>query len=216
MRTRTAIGFRARYTGPMRWYAERPDRLARQVVADVVAVLWVVLALVAGVAVHDGLRALEGPGESLVAAGGRVSDAFAGVSGAVSAVPFVGPDLARAFEPASGAGADLASAGRQYGETVGTLAAGSLVVVPLVLLLPVLLGWLPLRLRYARRAGAAVAARDTAPDLLAVRALTRVPVARLTRIAPDPAAAWRAGDPDVVRRLAGLELEALGLRLVSG
>jgi hypothetical protein len=37
-------------------------------------------------------------------------------------------------------------------------------------------------------------------------------VGRLTRIAPDPAAAWRAGDPAVVRRLAALELTDLGLR----
>ena len=195
----------------MRWYAERPERLARQVVADVVALLWAVLAVVAGIAVHDGVAALRGPGESLVAAGGRVSDAFTGVSGAVSSIPFVGSDLARALDPATGAGADLAAAGRRYGETVGMLADGALVLVPLVLLLPVLLGWLPLRLRYARRAGSAVAARAGAPDLLAVRALTRVPVGRLTRIAPDPAAAWRAGDPAVVRRLAALELTDLGL-----
>lgn len=199
----------------MRWYAERPERLARQVVADVVALLWVVLAVVAGIVVHGGLQAMRGPGESLVAAGGRVTDAFTGVSGAVSSVPFVGPDLARALEPATGAGTDLAAAGRQYGETVGMLATGALVVVPLVLLLPVVLGWLPLRLRYARRAGSAVAARTVAPDLLAVRALARAPVRRLTRISPDPAAAWRRGDPDVIRRLAALELADLGLRSVA-
>ncbi|MEJ8281049.1 hypothetical protein [Pseudonocardia spirodelae] len=196
----------------MRWYAERPDRMARQVVSDVVAVLWAVLAVTAGVAVHDGLQALQGPGESLVAAGGQVSRAFAGVGGAVSAIPFISTDLARALDPAAGAGADLANAGREFGDAVGTLAAGALVVVPLVMLLPVLLGWLPLRLRYARRAGAAVAVRDTAPDLLAVRALTRVPVARLVRVAPDPAAAWRSGDPAVVATLAALELSDLGLR----
>lgn len=196
----------------MRWYAEHPERLARQVVADVVALLWTVLAVAAGVAAHDGLTTLRGPGESLVAAGGRVSDTFTGISGTVSSIPFVGADLARALDPATGAGADLAAAGQQYGETVGALATGALVVIPLVVLLPVLLGWLPLRLRYARRAGSAVAARATAPDLLAVRALTRVPVRRLTRIAPDPAAAWRSGDADVVRRLAGLELADLGLR----
>ncbi|ANY07117.1 hypothetical protein [Pseudonocardia sp. HH130630-07] len=196
----------------MRWYAERPGRLARQVLADLVALAWAVLAVLAGIAAHDGLSALRGPGESLVAAGGRVTDAFTGVSGAVSAIPLVGTDLARALDPATAAGTDLADAGRQYGETVGALATGALVVVPLLMLLPVVLGWLPLRLRYARRAGSAVAARGTADDLLAVRALTRVPVRRLTRIAPDPAAAWRSGDPGVVRELAALELGDLGLR----
>lgn len=195
----------------MRWYAERPDRIARQVVADLVAVLWTVLAVTAGVAVHDGLSALRGPGDSLVVAGGRVSDAFTGVAGAVGAVPFIGSDLARALDPAVGAGTELVAAGRQFGGAVEALATGALVVVPLVMLLPVLLGWLPLRLRYARRAGAAVAARAAAPDLLAVRALSRVPVSRLVRVAPDPAAAWRSGDPAVVAALAALELSDLGL-----
>ncbi|BBG05062.1 MULTISPECIES: hypothetical protein [Pseudonocardia] len=196
----------------MRWYAERPARLARQVVADLLAVLWAALAVLAGIAVHDGLRTLEGPGRSLVAAGGRMSEVFTGMAGAVSSLPFVGADLAVALDPATRAGADLATAGHEFGRTVGTLATGSLVVVPLLMLMPVLLGWLPLRLNYARRAGAAVAARASAPDLLAVRALARVPVSRLTRIAPDPAAAWRAGDPAVVAGLAALELTALGLR----
>lgn len=195
----------------MRWYAERPDRIARQVVADVVALLWTVVAVTAGVAVRDGLSALRGPGDSLVVAGGRVSDAFTGVAGAVGSIPFVGSDLARALDPAAGAGTQLVAAGRAFGDAVGTLATGALVVVPLVLLLPVLLGWLPLRLRYARRAGAAVAARTVAPDLLAVRALSRVPVSRLVRVAPDPAAAWRSGDPAVVAALAALELSDLGL-----
>ncbi|WP_224387131.1 hypothetical protein [Pseudonocardia sp. ICBG1293] len=195
----------------MRWYAERPDRIARQVVADVVAVLWTVVAVTAGVAVRDGLSALRGPGDSLVVVGGRVSDTFTGVAGAVGSIPFVGSDLARALDPAAGAGTELVTAGREFGDAVGSFATGALVVVPLVLLLPVLLGWLPLRLRYARRAGAAVTARGTAPDLLAVRALSRVPVARLVRVAPDPAAAWRSGDPAVVAALAALELSALGL-----
>ncbi|MEQ3551882.1 hypothetical protein WIS52_15525 [Pseudonocardia nematodicida] len=196
----------------MRWYAELPTRLARQVVADVIALVWTVLAVLAGIAVRDGLLALQGPGESLVAAGGRVSQTFTGVSGTLSGIPLFGDDLARALAPATGAGEDLATAGREFGDTVGTLATGALIVVPLLLLLPVLLGWLPLRLRYARRAGAAVAARHGAPELLAVRALARVPVHRLTRVAPDPAAAWRSGDPVVTGRLAALELSDLGLR----
>lgn len=196
----------------MRWYAERPARLARQLVADGVVVLWAVLAVLAGTAVRDGLTALRDPGDALVNAGGQVSQAFAGVSGAVAGLPFVGADLARALDPAAGAGTRLAAAGQDFGDTVTSVAAWSSFVVPLLLLVPVLLVWLPLRLRYARRAGAAVAARGTAPDLLAVRALTRVPVRRLSGVAPDPAAAWRTGDPDVVARLAALELGDLGLR----
>ena len=78
--------------------------------------------------------------------------------------------------------------------------------------LPVLLMWLPLRLRYARLARSAVTARAVDTDLLALRAITRRPVRRLLKIAPDPAAAWRRDDRDVVRALAALELRSLGLR----
>lgn len=196
----------------MRLYAERPDRLALQLTADVLAVVWVVLAVVAGTAVHDGLLALQGPGRMLTETGGRIGETFSGAAGAAGAIPFFGDDLARALDPAAGAGADLVRAGQDYGEALAGVALWAGVLVVVLALVPVLLGWLPLRLRYARRAGAATAARDTCPDLLALRALGRVPVHRLVEVAPDPATAWRDGDPDVIRRLAALELAGLGLR----
>ncbi|MDN5747479.1 MAG: hypothetical protein L0H64_02980 [Pseudonocardia sp.] len=56
------------------------------------------------------------------------------------------------------------------------------------------------------------AVRDLDTDLLALRALTRVPVRRLLAVCPDPAAAWRRDDRDTVRWLATLELADLGLR----
>jgi hypothetical protein len=76
----------------------------------------------------------------------------------------------------------------------------------------VLMVWLPLRVRYARLTRSAVTARAVDTDLLALRAITRRPVRRLLRISPDPAAAWRRDDRDVVRALAALELRSLGLR----
>lgn len=201
-----------RYTWRMRLYAERPSRFGLQLAADVLAVAWIAVAVTAGVAAHDGLLALQAPGRTLADAGGRIGETFSGAAGAVRGVPFVGGELARALDPATGAGADLARAGRDYGDAVATVAVWAGVLIPLLALLPLLLGWLPLRLRYARRAGAAVRARDTCPDLLALRALGRVPVRRLVEVAPDPATAWRHGDPEVVRGLAALELSALGLR----
>ena len=78
----------------------------------------------------------------------------------------------------------------------------------------VLFGWLPLRLRWMRRAGAARALRNAPAgrDLLALRALAGQPLRRLTRIDPDVAQAWRRGDQATVDALAALELRALGLR----
>ncbi|HEY0776081.1 MAG TPA: hypothetical protein VGD51_18490, partial [Nocardioidaceae bacterium] len=48
-------------------------------------------------------------------------------------------------------------------------------------------------------------------DLFALRAMAHQPLHRLARISDDPAGAWRRGDPDVVRRLATLELRDSGL-----
>ncbi|TCK20054.1 hypothetical protein [Pseudonocardia endophytica] len=196
----------------MRWYAERPGRLVPQLVADLLVLVWIVVAVLVGTAVRDGLLALQGPARTLATAGGQVRDTFTGASQTASGLPFVGDDLARALTPGVDAGAGLAQAGQDYGDSIGTLATAAGLLVPLALLLPVLLTWLPLRLRYARRAGAAVAARSSSPDLLALRALSRAPVRTLRNVSPDPAADWRAGDPSVTRRLASLELESLGLR----
>jgi len=195
----------------MRWYAERPGRLVPQLTADLLVLVWIVVTVLLGGAVRDGLIALQGPARTLADAGGQVRDTFTGASQTAAGVPFVGDDLARALTPGVDAGAGLAQAGQDYGDTIGTLASVAGLLVPLALLLPVLLTWLPLRLRYARRAGAAAAARSDAPDLLALRALARAPVDRLRRVSPDPVGAWRAGDPDVTHRLAALELESLGL-----
>jgi hypothetical protein len=84
------------------------------------------------------------------------------------------------------------------------------VAVPLAV---VLFGWLPLRLRWMRRAGVAKAVRDAPAgrDLLALRALASRPLSELTRLGPDIAQSWRNGDAAAVDQLAGLELRKLGL-----
>ena len=84
-------------------------------------------------------------------------------------------------------------------------------VIPVLLVLAV---WLPARVRFARRAGAAqrFVDADADLDLFALRAMAGQPMHLLARISDDPAGAWRRGDPDVVRRLAVLELRSVGLR----
>jgi len=79
----------------------------------------------------------------------------------------------------------------------------------------VLLLWLPRRVAFARRAGAARRHLDTAADLdlFALRAMARQPMHRLARVSDDPVAEWRRGDPARVRALADLELRDMGLRV---
>ena len=86
----------------------------------------------------------------------------------------------------------------------------ALVPIALVALL-----WLPRRLAFVRRAGAARRHLDAAADLdlFALRAVTGQPMHRLATVSDDPAGAWRRRDPAVVTRLAELELRDMGLRM---
>ena len=200
----------------MRFYAERPLRLFRQLFADVVVVGWVVLVVIVARAAYDLLQRLQAPARALVDAGEAIRRTFEGASGTASGVPLVGDDLARALGTGTGAGASLADAGRQQVEAITTVATGVAVAIVVVAAVPVVLLWLTLRVRYARAARSAVIVRTVDNDLLALRAMAHMPVRRLLAVSDDPAAAWRRDDREVVRRLAELELRSLGLRGPAG
>jgi hypothetical protein len=196
----------------MRFYAERPLRLLRQVLADVLVVAWVVLVVTVARAAYDLVQQLRSPALTLVTAGEAIRSTFAGAADTAGRVPVVGDDLARSLGTGAGAGASLAAAGREQVQTVTDAALGTAVGIVVLAALPVVLIWLTVRVRYARAARSAVVARRVDSDLLALRALAHMPVRRLLALSADPAAAWRRDDRDVVHRLAELELRSLGLR----
>lgn len=197
----------------MRFYAERPVRLAGQLLSDLVAITWVAaFCWLAGEA-KAGVLQLQAPGHRMIEAGGGLRSTFADAASTASGVPFVGDDLAGALGRGGSAGDVLVDAGASLLEAIGLAATSVAVVIVAVSLIPVLALWLPRRIRYARAAGQAVAMRAEGADLLALRALTELPHRRLQRIGTEPAAAWRAGDAEVIERLAGMRLAALGLRV---
>jgi len=198
----------------VRIYADRPRVALRQLLADLLVVAWVYVAVRGALWLHDLVAQLAVPGRKLEEAGGGLAGNFAEVGGKVGRVPLVGDELTSPFERAAQAAQSVADAGADQQALVGRLALALTVAVLIFPLGIVLFGWLPLRLRWIRRAGAARALR-AAPagrDLLALRALTNQPLRRLTRIDADVAQAWRRGDPATVEALAALELRALGLR----
>ena len=71
------------------------------------------------------------------------------------------------------------------------------------------------RLRRASSAGElSKLVRSGAPlDLIALRGLMTLPIDVVAAQHPDPAGAWRRGDPEVVRRLAELQLQRFGVAL---
>jgi hypothetical protein len=196
----------------MKLYAERPGRVARQLLADLLGLAWLAGFGWAAAGARELMLRLQVPANSLTNAGTSIGDAFAGAARTAAKVPFVGAQLAAALDTGRAAGQSLAGVGEQQLTTIAELATGTAVLVALVGALPALVLWLPLRIRYARLDGAAVACRERNADLLALRALTAVSVRRLRAVTEDPASGWRRNDPDVVRRLAALELRRLGLR----
>ncbi|MGW0434339.1 hypothetical protein ACWDV4_17595 [Micromonospora sp. NPDC003197] len=198
----------------MKIYADRFPIAVRQLLTDLLVVVWVYLWIRGAMWLHDLVQKLALPGQKLEGAGGGLAENLADASGKVGRVPVVGDDLTAPFEKAAGAARTLADAGREQQELIGELAlalALAVLVFPLGL---VLFGWLPLRVRWIRRATAATHLRSAPAgrDLLALRALANQPLRKLTRIDPDVVRAWRQGDESTVDNLAALELRGLGLR----
>jgi hypothetical protein len=197
----------------MKPYAELPARAARQLIADLAALCWLIG--FAALAEHSRTLVLRmrAPASGMVDAGSGVTRVFAEMTNLAQMVPFVGGQLAALMAEGEQVGQSLSNAGQQQFDAITGMASGTAMLVMLVGVLPLLVLWLPVRLCYARAAGAAAASRDAVggPDLLALHALSRVPLRLLRSVAEDPAAGWRSGDADVVRRLAALELDRLGL-----
>lgn len=213
---------------PLQPYAASPARRARQVAADVGVLVWAVVCVVTGVVVHGAVAALAEPARSLARGADGLGDQLGGAASAAGRVPLVGDELAAPLSGASGSALDVATAGTALAATISHLA---LVLGLAVAVLPVLLVvavWLPVRLRFAQRAGAASAWLDGDGDgdtgsgaagrteLLAWRALSTQPLGALARVSPDPLGDLRRGDPRTTAALADLERRALGLPAAGG
>lgn len=198
----------------MRLYADAPVRRTRQVAADLFVLGWVIAWILVGRWVFDLVMTLARPAVPLRSAGTGLSDRMEDIAGRIGEIPLVGDRLDAPFSGAAGVGDDLVAAGDQLEASVRTVAwVVSLLSAGTPVLL-VVLAWALLRLAWVRRS-AALGREVSDPqsqELLALRALVRQHPRRLQELYPDPVAAFRSGEPDVLRRLADLELAQLGLR----
>jgi hypothetical protein len=198
----------------VRIYADRAAPRVRQIVTDLFVVAWTYLWIRLGMKLFDLVEKLAVPGRKLEGAGNGLADNLGSAADHINDVPGVGNAVASPFSKAAEAARSLANAGRDQQEIVGELAWAltfMLLAVPLGLVLFV---WLPLRVRWIRRASSAAGLRGASAgrDLLALRALATQPLRRLTKLDPQIATAWRRGDPEAVEALARLQLRSLGLR----
>lgn len=198
----------------LRWYADAPARRSRQLTGDVLVLLWCLVWVAVGVAAHQAVSSLVQPTLALAGGADRTAEQLGRGGDGVAGIPLVGDEVATPLRAAADAVADISSSTTRLAEQVGDLALLVGVLVPLTPVAVVLLLWLAVRLRWARRAGAATALVEAGADhqLFALRALTSQPLTRLAAVSADPVGDWRRGDPDVTARLAALELDGLGLR----
>ena len=199
----------------MKMYADLPRRRTAQVVADLAMLAWVVVCTLVGRSLHDAILALTGPGHQLEAAGSSWHTQLTAAADAVGGLPVVGDRVAGPFHTVASAGSNISSAGTSLVSAVENLAVVTGWAAMLLPIVTVALVWGLLRWRFTRRATSMqrFLAAGGSLDTVALRALSNLPMRRLTSLGADPAGAWRAGDPDVIAALAALELRRVGLAM---
>lgn len=196
----------------MKLYADLHARRVRQTVFDAAVAVWLVVWIQLAMKVNSTTDSARGGADRLQTGAASLSGNLTTAGGRLEKVPLVGDTLREPFTKAAGSATDVSSAGQQLstgidrlGDLLGFLTALAPVLFALLL-------WGVVRLRYARRAGAAARLRDTGgDDLLALRALTTASPTQIRAVDEEATAKWRAGDEDVTRALAGLHLRSLGL-----
>jgi hypothetical protein len=198
----------------MKLYADLPVRRTRQLLADVLVLLWVGLWAWLGRRVFDAVLSLQTPAHSLTDAGHSVQGSLAGAGDQAANIPIVGGGLHQWLHQAAGAGTTLSAAGTTMSDAVGKLALVLGLVTALVPIASVVGVWLWVRIGFVREASSAQRFIDADEDLdlFALRAMATQPMSELAAISDDPAGAWRRQDRDVIHRLALLELREQGLR----
>jgi hypothetical protein len=199
----------------MKLYADRPTKLLRQILGDVLLVVLLGLCVRLGQRVRELVENLAAPGREAEAAGLRFRDSMRDAAGGLSDVPLVGDGVAKPFRTVASSGQEMADAAQSFQDTVADVAHALGLAFALLPALFLLALWVPRRVSWVVEATAAARfarAGQGSADLLALRALARRPLADLHRLSPDIAADWRAGDRTAIDALAALELEELGLR----
>lgn len=195
----------------MKVYAERPLRVLRQVVGDLLLVLWVGGWIWLGQEVHDRLDALRRPSVQVGEASRNLANSLADTSDQVRGLQLVGDVLAAPFDVIVSSTRQLADASNNTQQAIGNLADIMIVATALFPILFALTLWAFLRLRWMSHATAAARVRATGEGdgLLAAQALAS---GRLDQIGKYATSGNPLDDPLSRRRLAGFQLRRLGLR----
>jgi hypothetical protein len=199
----------------MKLYADAPARRTRQILADVLFLLWLLGWMWMGHVVQQGTAQLAGVGRQTDASASSLASGLTNAGDSLRDVPVIGGGVSAPFDQMSAASEQLAAAGRSQVTAVNRLAWVLGISIAAIPILTVGAFLVPARWRFAREATAGARFIDAAADLdlFALRALARQPMHVLARVSDDPAGAWRARDQAVVTALAELELRDAGLSM---
>jgi hypothetical protein len=190
-------------------------RLLAQLFSDVTVTIWTAIWAFVGLAVHDAIAAIGGAGRQIETGSRGIADNLASAGHGAQHIPLLGNTVSKPITAAADAALDIAGAGHSLHATAGWLSVLLAVAVASPPILAVAMPWLFLRVRFFRRKWVvtALAGSPAGEQLLALRALTNRPPAKLVQISPDPVGAWRHEDFLTIRALAALELRSAGIRL---
>ena len=199
----------------MKLYADAPARRTRQLLADVLFVLWLAGWVWVGHVVQHGTAQLASVGQQTDRSASSLASGLTSAGDSLRDLPVVGGGVSEPFDQMSSASQALAAAGRSQVAAVNRLSWVLGISIATIPILTVGVFFLPVRWRFAREATAGARFIDAAEDLdlFALRALARQPMHVLAKVSDDPAGAWRARDREVVTALAALELRDSGLSL---
>lgn len=211
----------------MQIWSERDGARAREIVADIATLIWVVLWVTIGVRVYGLLANLAEAGRLVRDGGIELYDAGAQLGGALEEIPLIGEDAGSGVRAAFNAAGDpLVEFGTDLERALIVISAIIAILVVAAALNPWLNRYVPWRTERLQRLNAAsrvvrrrrfvadvpVPAREI-EQLLASRALHRLEYDELLQFTPDPFGDWFLGRHD---RLARAELDHSGLRAGAG
>lgn len=199
--------------GSLKYYADNSTRRQNQILADVLALIWIVLCVIAGWNVYSGIREIHPAADSLTEAGDAIRVNMSSAANSVAGVPLVGGSLRGPFNAIAGTGQTLADAGTQLGMTIDEFSRTAGLFVALVPIILIAGPWALLRYRFVRRATNLQRwlERPGALEMFAFRALATQPLDRLEPLGPDTVTGFLRQDQTTLRALAALELEAYGI-----
>lgn len=197
----------------MRMYADHRPRRVRQICADVFFVVWIFFWIWQGWSTYHSTTELTEPTERTESAATRLGENMREASDALVELPLVGEAAAAPFTKAAESADELAAAAIAGTDDVRALAIKSglaLALGPTAILAGF---YLPLRRRFIHESTEAERYMEVSQDLdlFAFRGMASQPMDVLVRLNPDPVGAWRARDPDFIKRLAGMEIHRRGL-----